>query len=175
MARSFNIPDMPPVVQGLLFGVLLGLMQAILGIAASLATGSYLVIGSLGFSLINIILNSLSIVLTLVTLFLVAWSAARLTGKASTGRVVSTCAALFSSLIYAWSMLISTIIRIDTIRMSSQEIIDELNLDIRETNAQIIIAMVIFGLIVILVTILIGLIIGTIGGRAGQSHAASRL
>lgn len=173
MAHSFNTANMPPMVQGILFGGGLGFTQSILGVTATFTTEPYFIIGSYGIPYMSIILNGFSMTLTFTTFFFVAWHVAGQTGKATTGRAASTWTALFSSIIYVWSMCLSLLFKIDALRMQAQEILDALHIDAQQTYVEVFIGIVLFALLAIFIAVLIGYGIGTIGGKVGQRRFAS--
>ena len=151
----------PAVRQGLLFGVIVGVVQAIIGListAVNLGTG-------------GIIFTIVSIVVALVGYFLAGMRASQQTGKVPTGLVAGLLTGLVGSIISFAVTLIITLVMIDSIRATAQKAIDQQHVNIHYTNGLIITGVLITGVLVIGVAVVFGLAVGSIGGVVGKSRA----
>ncbi len=151
----------PAVRQGLLFGVIVGVVQAIIGLigtAVNLGTG-------------GIIFSILSIVVALVGYFLAGMRASQQTGKVPTGLMAGLLTGLVSSIISFAVTLIVTLVTIDSIRATAQRAIDQQHVNFHYTNGLVLTGALIAGVLTIGLAVVVGLAIGSIGGAVGKSRA----
>ena len=145
----------PALQNGLLFGVILGIIEAVL---------SFL-LGNVGF------LISLIIYLGLVGF--AGYRASARTGKVGTGLLAGFLAGLFSSVIASAALLIYSLANIDSLRQLLQQNANTFNqgLVINYTNNVVAGLIVLFLVIVILASSALALGIGAIGGAIGKGQA----
>lgn len=145
----------PALQYGLLFGVILGIIE----IAFSLT------LGGLGFIIGFIIYLGLT--------GLAGYRASARTGKVSTGLVAGLLAGLFSSIIASLALFIFTLANIDLLRQELQQQANTFNqgIAINYTNSVVIELVVLFLVIVIIGSSLLALGIGAAGGAIGKSKA----
>lgn len=151
----------PAVRQGLLFGVIVGVVQAIIGLISTAVN-----LGTAG-----IIFTILSILVALVGYFLAGMRAAQQTGKVPTGLLAGLLTGLVSSIISFAVTLIITLVTIDSIRAAAQKAADQQHLNFQYTNTLILTGAVVAGVLVIGVAVVVGLAVGSIGGAVGKSRA----
>jgi hypothetical protein len=163
-----NIQKLNVFQQGLIWGILLGIVDVILGLIGTLAHVS--------------VLGILALIIGLVTYLFVGLRASQGTGKTGTGALVGLFTGLFSAIIGAIGTLVTTFANIDALRQSAQSAADKLqqsihatgNTAIHVTNNTVILG-VIFGAIGGLVLALVlGAIVGAIGGAIGKGRARNR-
>jgi len=145
----------PALQNGLLFGMILGIVEIIL---------SFL-LGSLGL-IINILLF----------LFLVGYAGYRAstrTGKVSTGLVAGLLVGLLSSVIASIPLLIYYLSNIDSFRAQLQQQITANNLyqGVTLTNSLVIASVILFLVLLVGGASLLGLGVGSIGGAIGKRQA----
>ena len=99
MTPSSTDPKHFVFTQGVLFGTLLGLYQAI-----NFAIGTTIESGQTYF-----IVNSVAILVSLSTYLFVGIRASRQTGKVVSGLLTSMWTALFSSIIYCWTYFVAAL------------------------------------------------------------------
>ena len=145
----------PALQNGLLFGVILGIVEIVF---------SFL-LGTLGF-IINV----------LIFLFLVGYAGYRAssrTGKVSTGLVAGLLAGLVSSVIACIPLLVYYLTNIDSFRVQLQQQMEASNLyqGFTLTNNLVIVSVILFLVMVVAGATLLGLGIGSIGGAIGKGQA----
>ena len=146
----------PALQNGLLFGVILGIVEIVL----------FFLLGTLGF-IINILLF----------LFLVGYAGYRAsarTGKVSTGLVAGLLVGLLSSVIASIPLLIYYLSNIDSFRVQLQHQMATNNLyqGVTITNNLVIASLILFLVLLVGVATLLGLCVGSIGGAIGKGQAA---
>lgn len=145
----------PALLTGLLFGVILGIVE----IALSFLLGG-----------VGLILNFL------LFLFLTGYAGYRAsgrTGKVSTGLVAGLFAGLVSSVIACIPLLIYYLTNIDSFRAQLQQQMQTSNVyqGFTLTNNLVIVTVILFLLLIVAGATLIGLGIGSIGGAIGKGRA----
>ncbi len=140
----------PALQNGLLFGVILGIIEAVL---------SFL-LGNVGF------LISLIIYLGLVGF--AGYRASARTGKVGTGLLAGFLAGLFSSVIASAALLIYSLANIDSLRQLLQQNANTFNQGFVYTNDVVAGFLVLFLVILILASSALALGIGAIGGAIGK-------
>lgn len=145
----------PALQNGLLFGVILGVVEIVL---------SFL-LGALGL-----------IIGILLFLFMVGYAGYRAsarTGKVGTGLVAGLLVGLFSSVIVFIPLIIYYLSNIDAFRAQLQQQIAANNLyqGVTLTNGLVITSVILFLVVLVAVATLLGLGIGSIGGAIGKGQA----
>ena len=145
----------PALQNGLLFGMILGIVEIILTF----------LLGTLGF-----------IISVLLFLFIVGYAGYRAsthTGKVSTGLVAGLLVGLLSSVIASIPLLIYYLSNIDAFRVQLQQQMTASNLyqGFTLTNNLVIVSVILFLVVLVVGATLLGLGIGSIGGAIGKGQA----
>ena len=145
----------PALQNGLLFGVILGILEIILPF----------ILNGLGF-IINVLLY----------LFLVGYAgyrAAARTGKVSTGLVAGLLVGLLSSVIACVPLLVYYLSNIDAFRAQLQQqiVTNSVYRGMTLTNNLVIVSVILFLVLLVAGATLLGLGIGSIGGAIGKGQA----
>jgi len=145
----------PALQNGMLFGVILGIIEIAL---------SFL-LGAVGF-VINVLLF----------LFLTGYAGYRAsgrTGKVSTGLVAGLFVGLVSSVIACIPLLLYYLTNIDTFRAQLQQQMEASNLyqGFTLTNNLVIVTVILFLVVIVAGATLVGLGVGSIGGAIGKGRA----
>lgn len=149
----------PALQNGLLFGIILGVIEVIFS----------LILGNIGF-----------LVCVLIYLFLVGlagYRASARTGKVSTGLVAGLFVGLFSSIIGSLGLFLYTLPNVDALRQALQQQATTFNqggVAINYTNNVVIGLLVLLLVILILASSLLALGIGAIGGSIGKGKALAQ-
>ncbi|HLQ29568.1 MAG TPA: hypothetical protein VK140_10070 [Ktedonobacteraceae bacterium] len=147
--------------QGLIFGVGLGIIQAVITIISNLVN-----LGSFG-----IILSAISIILAIAAYLVAGLRASQQTGKVVTGLLAGLWTGLFAAIISYIVTLIITIANIDSLRIAAQRVVDANHANFQYTNSLLIAITAGTGLGVVLFLGLAGLGVGSIGGAIGSRRA----
>ncbi len=149
--RSSN----PALHNGLLFGVLLGIVEI----------GLYLLFGTLGLTI--------SLLLFLFIVGYAGYRASTSTGKVSTGGMAGVLAGLLSSVIASLPLLLYMLSNSDAIRVQVQQQIagNSMYQGITVTNALVMVSVILFLAVVVAGATLLGLGVGSIGGVIGKGEA----
>lgn len=151
----------PAIRQGLIFGVIIGVVQIIIGLINT-ATN----LGALSY-----IFTILSIIIALVGYLLAGIRSARQTGRVSTGLLAGLLAGIIGSIISFGATLVITLVTIDSIRVAAQKLADQNHVNFHYTNAILISGITIYGMGAVILAGIIGLAVGSIGGAIGRGRA----
>lgn len=154
--------------QGLIWGILLGIVDLILSLIGTFAHLSFI--------------GPLALLIGLVTYLFVGLRAAQGTGRTGTGALVGLFTGLFSAIIGAIGTIVTTLANIDALRQSAQSAADKLQQSIHATGNTVIhvtnntvILGAIFGAIGgLLLALVLGMVVGAIGGAIGKGRARNR-
>lgn len=148
----------PALQNGLLFGIILGVIEAIFS----------LTLGNIGFLI--------CLVIYLGMVGFAGYRASARTGKVSTGLVAGLLTGLFSSIIGSLALFIYTLPNIDALRQELQRQANNLNqgISITYTNNVVIWLLVFLLIILIIASSLLALGIGAIGGAIGKGNAPAQ-
>lgn len=141
----------PALRQGLLFGIVLGVILVGLNFVIS---GLIIIVG-----------------LTILAALIAGMRASRETGKLTTGTLAGLWTGLFGTLILSIFSLGFLLFNIDAVRKNSQIVANQQHLHIIYTNSQIIANYLIIYLIIISLGVLFGVIGGVVGGSFGRRRA----
>jgi hypothetical protein len=152
-ARSGN----PALHNGLLFGMLLGIVEIVL----------YLLFGTLGLIL--------SLLLFLFLVGYAGYRASTCTGKVSTGGVAGVLVGLLSSVIASLPLLLYILTNSDAIRMQVQQQIagNSMYQGVTVTNTLMLASVILFLVVLVAGATLLGLGVGSLGGVLGKRQAPS--
>jgi hypothetical protein len=152
-ARSDN----PALHNGLLFGMILGIVEIVL----------YFLFGTLGLIL--------SLLLFLFLVGYAGYRASTCTGKVSTGVVAGVLVGLLSSVIASIPLLLYILTNSDAIRVQVQQQIagNSMYQGVTVTNTLMLASVILFLLVLVAGATLLGLGIGSIGGVLGKRQAPS--
>ncbi len=152
-ARSDN----PVLHNGLLFGMILGIVEIVL----------YFLFGTLGLIL--------SLLLFLFLVGYAGYRASTCTGKVSTGGVAGVLVGLLSSVIASIPLLLYILANSDAIRVQVQQQIagNSMYQGVTVTNTLMLASVILFLLVLVAGATLLGLGIGSIGGVLGKRQAPS--
>ncbi len=152
-ARSDN----PALHNGLLFGMILGIVEIVL----------YFLFGTLGLIL--------SLLLFLFLVGYAGYRASTCTGKVSTGGVAGVLVGLLSSVIASIPLLLYILTNSDAIRVQVQQQIagNSMYQGVTVTNTLMLASVILFLLVLVAGATLLGLGIGSIGGVLGKRQAPS--
>ena len=142
----------PALRQGLIFGVVLGIIL--------------LAISFVGFSNISI-----TLILCLLAAFLAGFRASQETGRIVTGTLAGLWAGLIGTFIPSFILMILFLLNIDAYRKSAQTIADQKHLHITYTNSILIEGLLINFVLLLVVGILFGVCGGAVGGVIGRNRA----
>jgi len=147
----------PALHNGLLFGMLLGIVEIVL----------YLLFGTLGLIL--------SLLLFLFLVGYAGYRASTSTGKVSTGVVAGVLVGLLSSVIASLPLLLYILTNSDAIRVQVQQQIagNSMYQGVTVTNTLILASVILFLVVVVAGATLLGLGVGSIGGVLGKRQAPS--
>ena len=145
----------PALQNGLLFGVILGVIEVVFS----------LTVGNVGFLI--------SLIFYLGIIGFAGYRASARTGKVSTGLVAGLLAGLFSSIIGSLGLFLYLLPNLDTLRQQLQQNATTFNqgVSINYTNNVVIGLVVLLLVIMILGSSLLALGIGAIGGAIGKGKA----
>ena len=148
----------PALQNGLLFGIILGVIEVLFS----------LTLGNVGFMICMIIYLGM--------VGFAGYRAAARNGKVSTGLVAGLLVGLFSSIIGSLGLFIYTLPNIDVLRQELQRQANTLNqgIAINYTNNVVIGLLALLLVILILASSLLGLGIGAIGGAIGKGNAPAQ-
>lgn len=148
----------PALQNGLLFGIILGVIEVLFS----------LTLGNVGFLI--------CLIIYLGMVGFAGYRAAARTGKVSTGLVAGLLVGLFSSIIGSLGLFIYTLPNIDVLRQELQRQANTLNqgIAINYTNNVVIGLLALLLVILILASSLLGLGIGAIGGAIGKGNAPAQ-
>jgi hypothetical protein len=151
----------PAVQQGLIFGVVVGVLFAL-----NTILGNVVNIGAAG--------SIIGILFFLIELFLYAlagFRASAQTGKLSTGVIAGLLTGLIGGIIGAIVTIIVAFANADALRLRSQAIANQAHLNIHYTNALIISGAFVGALVGLALAIGYGALFGLIGGAIGRRRA----
>ena len=145
----------PALQNGLLFGVILGVIEVVFS----------LTVGNVGFLI--------SLIFYLGIIGFAGYRASARTGKVSTGLVAGLLAGLFSSIIGSLGLFLYLLPNLDTLRQQLQQNATTFNqgVSINYTNNVVIGLVVLLLVIMILGSSLLALGLGAIGGAIGKGKA----
>jgi hypothetical protein len=156
------LPANPALRQGLIFGIVLGIIQEALGLIITYGAPA----ASLG--------STLSLATFLAALLLyggAGYQAARQTGRTSTGALAGTITGLVCSVFGLVISIIVTLATLDIVRQHTQAEGDRLHMGIHYTNQLIIQGTIFNNLIGIVLSLILGVGLGALGGALGKSRA----
>jgi hypothetical protein len=142
----------PALRQGLVFGIILGLIL--------------LAISFIGFSNFSI-----TLILCLLAAFLAGFRASQGTGRMVTGSFAGLWTGLIGTFIPSIILMILFLLNIDAYRKSAQTIADQKHLHITYTNSVLIEGLLINFVILLFVGVLFGVCGGALGGAIGRNRA----
>lgn len=148
----------PALQNGLLFGLILGVIEVVLS----------LTLGNIGFLI--------CLILYLGLVGFAGYRASARTGKVSTGLVAGLFAGLLSSVIGSLGLFLYTLPNVDTLRQLLQQQANTFNqgISINYTNNVVIGLLVLLLVILIIASSVLALGIGAIGGAIGKGNAPAQ-
>lgn len=152
--RMRTLIENPAVQQGLMWGVVLGVIEVLLAIISSF---------------VNI--GDSNIIASVVAMLAFLWAgirAAQKTGLVRTGLMAGWLTGLIASIISSVVTVIITFIKIDSLRTADQKIADQLHLKIQYTNSLVLGGVIFYGTLLIVLAMIVGLAMGAIGGTIGK-------
>jgi hypothetical protein len=141
------------LTQGLIFGVILGIIEIIL-----IFVGQY--IGGFSTLLVYVLYLGIPVI--------AGFRASAQTGRVSTGLLAGLYTGLFASIIYGIVQLIYTFINVDSLRQSIQGALNSANTNFTVTNGYVITFAIIGIVVILIIATLLGLAGGSIGGAFGK-------
>lgn len=148
MAQVNKKPLQTAFIYGFLFGIPLGVSQAVLGVVTILAAYTDFVV----------FVDRLALILLLLTYFYAAYRAARHTGSLAMGTLAGAFTGLFSAALYAWTNLIASLWHV-------QMILDPWGIPI---NGRIFFYLLAPNVAFVLTAMAYGAMVGTLGGVLGR-------
>jgi hypothetical protein len=154
MQNPFARISNPALREGLLFGIVAGILEVIF---------SFINLGSLG--------TFIALALFLVFGLIAGTRASQQTGKMSTGALAGLWVGLFSTAIYAIIVSSYTFATLNVQLQDLQRSIDQQHLNIKATDQLIFFGVVVTIIITLVLSALFGLAGGAIGGSMGRRRA----
>lgn len=161
MSQTVTRSGSPAVRQGLIFGVIIGVIQIIIALIGLIAS-----LGTLG-----LIFSLLSIIVALVCYLLAGIRSSQQTGKVSTGLLAGLIAGLIGSIISFVETLIYTFINANSLAATAQRVANQNHVNFHYTAGLIISGIAIYGVGLIILAVVVGLAVGSIGGAIGKRQA----
>lgn len=151
----------PSLRQGLIIGVILGIILIIFALLGNIAN-------------LGVILFILSVVIALGAYFYAGLRASQLTERVSTGALAGLWTALISSLLYSAYLLIYTLVNIDTLVRNAQAAARQAGATtLQYTNGLLIGGVIFYIVVVIIISVLVGLGLGALGGFIGKGRSTA--
>ena len=154
MQNPFARISNPALREGLLFGIIVGILEVVF---------SFISIGSLG--------TLIALALFIVFGSIAGSRASQQTGKMSTGALAGLWVGLFSTAIYAIVVSIYTFATLNTQLQDLQRTLDQQHANIKATNQLIFFGVVVTIIITLVLSSLFGLVGGALGGSMGRRRA----
>ena len=151
-----NIQRMNVFQQGLIWGVLLGILNLVVG---SISTATHLVH-----------LNQFFWVVDIVVYLFVGLAASQETSKTGTGALVGLFTGLVSAILSGVVGVINTIANVDALRQSAQSVANQHHLSIHYTNNMVILTALFGAIVALILGLVLGAIFGAIGGAIGKNQ-----
>ncbi len=142
----------PALRQGLIFGIILGIILVALSL--------------IGFNNFTI-----TLILCLFAAFIAGRRASQETGRMTTGTLAGLWAGLIGTFIPSIILMVLFLINIDAYRKSAQTNADQQHLHFTYTNSLLIEGLLINFLILLALGVLLGVIGGAVGGNIGRKRA----
>lgn len=156
-----NIQKMNVFQQGLIWGILLGVVELLLNFIGTLTKLTFL--------------NAPILIIGIAIYLFAGLRAAQETGKTGTGTLVGLLTALFASIISAIGNIITVFTNVDTMRQSSQSAADKLHLNIQYTNSMVITQSLLVVIGSVILALVLGMAAGAIGGAIGKRQAKNKI
>ncbi len=159
----------PALKYGILFGILLGAFQVVLGLLTS-----YLQLGSFA-----LIVSIIGIVVALVVYVLAGIRASGETGRVGTGAFAGLWTGVVSTILGFLGVLLLASLHLGTLRQqagtAAQTIANQLHQPLPGTTDQLLLSTAaVTGITGLIFSVLLGLILGAIGGAIGRGRASRR-
>lgn len=148
--------------KGVIFAVVFVVLQVI-----TLLLNNFLATGGFG-----VIVNVLSLLLSIALFLVEGAQSARQTGKARTGAMAGTFTGIMGGVVALVAGLIITTLNLDALRQSAQEAANEMQVRFQYTNSTVFAGFIVIAVLGLLFAIGLGAGVGALGGLIGRKRAA---